>query len=351
MRKIFFVYILLMAILPLAAVAQSSKQVPLENEPVSYIPKDFYISQVVDDRNNGDSVGNMTSEGSKDRIVLEGGSVRYLEHVANGSAPRSKDAQGVELHLTKINTEIKRADGLWDINVSITFAYCIGPRKLIEYSSKGHAQMSTDPLEYAGHFIRQSLGNNMKKFDEWWPQNRGTVATAAAVKVTVTMGKPVNHPDWIPYTPGKLLKIADFMAPEKKEVPEMAETASGIGLSYTTRTENGQTVVNITVVSYFDKSQSWFKQVAKNSRVLEHEQTHFDITAAIACDLITALRGATYTSSNYTALIKELQDASTKARAEEQDRYDMETNHGIIRDKQDAWDARVKEKLSKGGCY
>lgn len=351
MKKIVFVYILSLIILPLHASAQLVKNVPLENEPVSYIPREFYISSVVDDRHDGDSVGSMANEGAKDKIALEGGTVTYLEHLLPGTAAHGKDVQGVELHLIKANTDIKRTDGLWDVNSSITFAYYIGTRKLIEYSSKGHAEVNADPLEYAGHFIRKSLENNMKKFDEWWPQNKGTVTTVAEVKVTVTMGKPLNNPNWIPYTPGKLLKIADFMAPEKKEVPEMAETASGIGLSYTTKTENGQIVVNVTVVSYFDRSLSWFKQVAKNSRVLEHEQTHFDITAAIACDLVTALRGATYTRSNYMALIKELQDASTKARSEEQDRYDTETNHGIIRDKQDAWDARVKEKLRKGGCY
>ena len=43
--------------------------------------------------------------------------------------------------------------------------------------------------------------------------------------------------------------------------------------------------------------------------------------------------------------------ANTENANKQQATFDEETNHGIIRDKETAWEAKVKESIKSGGCY
>jgi hypothetical protein len=100
---------------------------------------------------------------------------------------------------------------------------------------------------------------------------------------------------------------------------------------------------------------------AGSSKVLGHEQNHFDLTDALAIkaqkdlqDLVAtfpkevsacgkAAAGA-LASKTLASELKQLQDkfaAAKKQLKQLQDSYDAETRHGVVEEKQAEWEARI----------
>jgi len=126
---------------------------------------------------------------------------------------------------------------------------------------------------------------------------------------------------------------------------------SGIAVKYILTVRNSRNVLDIVITPYFDPAESWMKERGKNAQVLAHEQTHFDIAAIKACELANLFRGAVFTEENYSHLVTELNDKINIAVDEEENRYDNETGHGTIEDKQLWWQNKITEQAKTIGCY
>jgi len=50
-------------------------------------------------------------------------------------------------------------------------------------------------------------------------------------------------------------------------------------------------------------------------------------------------------------VINDLQKQNTQESYDEENMYDNETNHGIIKDKQIAWQNKLTEQIRTIGCY
>ena len=344
MRRLFFIILLC---LPGICAHAQGRDVQLKAGAVSYSPTSFYISDVADDRAEK-TVGTLKNGSKKDMITLHGGVAAVVKQLC--AVPHRKDAQAIVLHITALNYSLVLHGDQWDGSSEVTFGFYAAGKKVIDYTSKGDVQVS-EPTDYIESFLRQAVEKDLKRFDAWWPQHKDNIPTNDAVKVNISVGKTIDKPNIIVYSPQRQLTINDFTGPADNSVAEMAATYSGIGFLYYGKTEGGQVVLDITVTPYFDISQSWFKEQGKNPRVLAHEQTHFNITAIKACELVQAIRAANLTQENYVAELKELQKENNDASVAEQTTYDTETNHGTIEDKQHEWEQRISEEIKKVGCY
>ena len=333
-----------------AANAQDVKTILLKQQHVSFAPKGYYISDVADDRPDN-SIGTLNEGGSSKRLVLQNGAGVSIKSFIERNVSQDKGTQPIVLHISKIDIAARKTGATSQVEGSTTFAFYAAGKRVAEYSGKGRGQVDADPADFIESFIRKAVENDLKEFDNWWAQHRGEIATADAVKVNVTIGRTTDKPNMIVYSLHRPLSIADFEGPAEGQIQEMAATYSGIGMGYTSQTQNGQVVLNVTVTPYFDRSGSWFKEEGKNARVLAHEQAHFDITGIKACELAEAIRNASFTQENYEKLMTELQKQNNKDANEEEALYDSETNHGIIEDKQIEWQNRLKQKVREIGCY
>jgi len=135
---------------------------------------------------------------------------------------------------------------------------------------------------------------------------------------------------------------ADFKGKPDKLNPATALTYSDIkiGASFI----NGN--VSVTVNNLFESKLSWTKNKTSTA-LLAHEQAHFDITEIhtrkirIKLDAIASeetIRNGTLNKES-TILLNEWKSF--------QKRYDDETNHGIILDKQKEWEEKVRMLLKK----
>jgi hypothetical protein len=130
-----------------------------------------------------------------------------------------------------------------------------------------------------------------------------------------------------------------------------AITYSGIQIKYNYQTFNRHKMVNVTVVPYFHKTNSWWRANHSTEQLLAHEQLHFDITALAACELVKTLKTTAFTPDNFTKELEAIQKKTEKDRSKMQQQYDRETNHSLIKAKQADWERSIKDQLTQEEYY
>ena len=344
-------FFLVVLFVPPSLFAQGVGAIKLKDEKVAYAPKSYYISEVTDSLNDSTGIGTMIDGGKKQKLVLQGGGATVFKKFIEENVTQDKSKQAVVMNITKVDIDIKKKGTIWVVNAAMSISFYAGGIKLVQYSGKGKAEMESDPGEYAERFMRQTIEQNMTRFDGWWADHKNDIPVSETVKVNVTIAKTINKPNCIVYSTQRSLLISDFAGPAQEDAPELAATYSGIAFSTTGATEKGQLVINVILTPYFDKAKSWFKEAGKNAVLLAHEQAHFDITAIKACELAEAIKKADFTKDNYLSLFDQLQKKYIGESNDEQNTYDNETRHGTIPDAQQAWQKRIALKVRAVGCY
>ena len=98
------------------------------------------------------------------------------------------------------------------------------------------------------------------------------------------------------------------------------------------------------VVAVFNRKKSWARD--KSASLLAHEQLHFDIAELYARKIRKKVkelnRQGAKNIKTYNAAIHELLQESNEV----DQQYDLETLHGALSKKQEAWVSRIKEELA-----
>jgi len=315
---------------------------------MAYAPKGFNITGITDDRANKPMIGALNTEEQRTTFNLD---AEVIKNFIAANVKQDKATPAINLHITKLDFDIKKNGPHWQVYADVSFTFYAGNNRLIEYSSTGMGKTDATPTGYIEGFIRHALEDDFKKLDGWWAQHKTQVTLSDNVKVNVVIGKTTDKPNYIVYSIARPLDIADFNGPVRGGIIEMASTSSGIGLTYSGETVNGQMAVNVVVTPYFNKAESWFKEEGKTPEILAHEQAHFDITAIKTCELAHTIQNTAFTIENYERLMDELRKKNFQEANEEENAYDNETDHGIITDKQQQWQTKLKEQVKAVGCY
>jgi hypothetical protein len=345
-------WVALLVVIPLAAArAEVVKKVELRNSRVGYTPRSFYVSGVVADNEHSDRVGIVKAKGSNEYLELANPAASISKFIMN-NVSQDRHQQSITLHIEKLDFDFRRTGNAWHLNATVNLAFYAGDRKLVEFTSGGRGDSNTDPSDYAEQFIRQTLEADMKKFEPWWAQNRDRIPLEKTVKVNFVIAASSADQDCIVYSSQRPLRLSDFRGPPRAvDQSELAATYSGNKYAYSVNTQKGQMVVNYTITPYFNMAKSWFKHSEANDKVLAHEQLHFDITALKTCEFMAKMRNVTFTQDSYRELLDKIPEELSAETNELQERYDDESNHGIIRSIQVQWEAKVKDLLKQAACY
>lgn len=103
-------------------------------------------------------------------------------------------------------------------------------------------------------------------------------------------------------------------------------------------------LIQFDVKCVFVTKDSWSKNKI-SKRLLAHEQMHFDLTEVYARILREKLSKTQNLCGNSAELGKLVQKCFTDWK-KEQDRYDTETNHGLILEKQAIWEDIIAQRLA-----
>jgi uncharacterized protein DUF922 len=175
-----------------------------------------------------------------------------------------------------------------------------------------------------------SISANAQKFD-------------VAVNYVTTDGS--HNPSRIFYDGKRNLNWDDFKATPCSDCIEAALTNSGMGFNFTFNSNGVKTTLVVNVYCDFDKSQSWVKPEGRNDYILKHEQEHYNISYICTMHFIDKLKNADITASNYNNVINKLYQESVQETKNMQDQYDTETNHSIIKDKQQEWNDKIDAEV------
>ena len=155
----------------------------------------------------------------------------------------------------------------------------------------------------------------------------------------------------IEWTPGRKLTHLDFKGVPGKDEPDSnaAATWSGFQMEFTGAQLFKSPRFYVSCI--FDCNKSWMKpEVQHNRNVLQHEQTHFDISEVYARKMRQALKLGyikEYNIDNANDIYKHYLEAS-KVR---QDLYDLESEHGRNMLQQQKWDTAIATELAELGTF
>jgi len=142
------------------------------------------------------------------------------------------------------------------------------------------------------------------------------------------------------WTKDRKLVWSDFLGKPDKSNPAAALTYTDIKMNASLNND----VINISVENVFNKNLSWSKN--KNSAsLLAHEQLHFDITEVYTRKIRQKM--------NEIATVETMQNGTINKESSKilrewklfQNKYDEETKHGILIDKQKEWQLKVEKLL------
>ena len=128
----------------------------------------------------------------------------------------------------------------------------------------------------------------------------------------------------------------DFKGKPNKTNPAAALTFTDIHInaSYS----NGK--IDVVVKNFFDKNLSWTKNKTSAS-LLKHEQTHFDITEIYTRIIRKKLSAIASEKTLQNGSFNKESSKLLKEWHEFQQKYDKETDHGLIVSKQKEWEDKV----------
>lgn len=152
-----------------------------------------------------------------------------------------------------------------------------------------------------------------------------------------------NDPVKMQWDENRKLTWTDFKASPAKGADYVASTSSGISFSFSYKLDEELTY-NYTVESFFYPEESWFKEAFASAYILQHEQTHFDISEVHARILRKRISEASFSK----AIKKEMKALYQKVEGERQtmqNLFDSETEHSKNKEKEQQWELYVAQQL------
>lgn len=143
------------------------------------------------------------------------------------------------------------------------------------------------------------------------------------------------------------LTWSDFLGSPDAATPFAASTNTGISFSYSYSMDSSSKVaVEFSVSSFFNKDKSWYFPHLINDHILQHEQTHFDISELHARILRKRMNEKKFTK-NVKHEIHVLYTRVEEQRSAMQRRFDSETDHSQNVKKEEQWRAYVAKQLQQ----
>ncbi|KAA9327127.1 DUF922 domain-containing protein [Hymenobacter busanensis] len=165
-----------------------------------------------------------------------------------------------------------------------------------------------------------------------------------AVQPPQTTPATKAEPELLVWSARRPLTWADFKAKPAAGDPLHALTTANIGAKVGCQ----DFVFSSTVQATFTPSQSWVKapQTA-SAALLRHEQTHFDLTEVYARRMRQRLKATTFDCEHLQPAFNNLMKLTISEWQREQQRYDVESNHGLNQVQQLAWEKKVQTRLGE----
>lgn len=137
----------------------------------------------------------------------------------------------------------------------------------------------------------------------------------------------------------------DFQGTPVRSASFVASTNTGINFGYSYTIKNNEVKVEYSVDSFFNPKKSWFVPGEVTQHILNHEQTHFDISELHARILRKRLANRTF-SKRVKSEIERIYLQVEQQRKTMQRRFDAETDHSRNEKKEILWEKYIAKQLA-----
>ncbi|HEY4327890.1 MAG TPA: hypothetical protein VGN20_28160 [Mucilaginibacter sp.] len=341
-------------------------EIILQDERLPITPKEFYVINVVDERENRSAVAWLLpaiTAGSEQPkaypVDLKGGGLVAVKQFIDRNLPHNAALRPVVIGLKKfIVTETALAGGRVEGHVNLVIAFYLKQDDdepsdiglhLADYNGSAVYNRPAGPPQEIEPTLRHLLESGLNYLNTWMDrQADNNIKLAKSVKISFTDYLEKTEGDTIYYATNRPLKWPDFQAKVENSKYD-AEIFASIG--YDERTEVTKGVINITmgIKVFVPKSACWAKSGSRNDYTLNHEQRHFDIAKIASEHLKQKLKAETLPVGNYDGPINVDYLDAYREMDELQRQYDSETSHGSNHSEQQRWNERIDKELKQYG--
>jgi hypothetical protein len=363
-RQLFCVILLVSAVFFFQDFSLAHKQnngIILKDEAMSFVPKEFYIDSVNDERPDRNAIAWIlpsatTASSSKPYAVdLQGGGLPAITRFLNHNLPVNKKLHPIAVSIKEFKATESSAStpGRVDGHITLMMAFYLergdaGKIHLLDYHGNATYNRTAGPPQEIEPSLRHLLVNGMVYLNTWMNQQAGTnIKLAKAVKINFTDYEESPEGDSIYYSAKRPLKWDDFQSKIAASRYD-AEVFPTIGYDEHTEVNGGIINVTLAIKVVLPKSAAWARDGSRNDYTLNHEQRHFDIVKIVAERLKQKINSEHLTIANYEGIINFEYLEAYREMTRLQKQYDDETRHGSDRSAQQQWNERIDKELTLG---
>lgn len=346
-----FTFLLTQLLVAFACCAQTY-ELNFNNTGWNFKPGQFYFSEIILENSGMNKAGHVLSGGKAVTAVYKTSPESELASLISPVMQPDSNKTPFVLAIEKlvINETGNSSKHKATLDFSVNIYRITGEKKYKVYSSRAKPEMEIRGVYPGAHEknIRDALRLIIEKFDQWLNINKDLSALARSVVVRFP-DKPytnTNGHEMIKWSSDYKLKWSDFRG-SSKPGSFMAQSYCQYGYRIEPSVENGILYLDINMNAFLDRNSSWVRKEGRNDTLLAHEQLHFDICELNVRMLKNRIRMTDLDIMEFESQIKSAFEKTYSEYQEQQNRYDDETEHGVIYDSQFKWQNSIEDSLKK----
>lgn len=343
----------------ISQITPSQETLVLTNKPLGFTPKEFYISEVQDERKDLSAVAWIIPQGSRLSQTqprdLKGGGKAAIEAFLLQSLPRNMELRPIIVRIKEFRLiETLSPQGVVNGELKVHLAFELKKEKkpvhLMDYNGGMKYRRSANQRAGVESGLTRSLGNGLEYLHHWINKEvASNVKLATGVKVIFEDQTANLDNDTVFYNPGRPLVWEDFTGRPQLGGTFSASVFPSFAWEGKSEVVNGIIHLHLKTKVFMLKSSSWVKEGNKNPYALNHEQRHFDIVKIIMERFKVKLQSMDLSPDDYEGVLGYQYLEVYREMNRLQDDYDGETRHGLNKTAQEKWNQKIDQELREFG--
>ena len=313
----------------------------------------FHLAEIIDSRKDPANAGKSIVGNKKTDIRFEqSAEVSIANYLSKSFNNDTFNTFPLTLEIKKLNiTNLligKRH------KVSADMLFCIKRNlagksyDLYEFSLRPVAY-KTNPLPTGSleEMITASLKELFKQFDRWAQTQHSHPLLVRITSLVSDGGVVKNDPDTIHWSKNYKLSWEDFKGKDLINSPFSAQSNCLYTLEQRPIFNKDSLTIHVMLRPCFTRKSSWVHPDALQDTLLMHEQLHFDLCELYGRIFRKNIAGLTINAMNFDKEISQVFNEMWTQYSAEQEKYDLETNHGTITEMQIKWIRETEKRLNE----
>ena len=333
----------------------------LQSESLPFIPKEFYIATVTDQRPERGPVARLAlvlNEPPRP-VDLERGVATSFGQFINQGTKQNKSLRPIAMRVRQCRISEtasgQRVTGQFTFSVTFDLlgkddAGDETSTRLTDYRGSANYTRPLGRTAVIESTIRQALVASLRSLNDYMNRESGrNEKLARSLRINFVDDTRITQDDTVHYNPDRKLTWADFKAEPRRGSHYAAEVFTSFAYEGKSTVKDGVIILNLSAKAYMLKNSSWGRSDARNAYALNHEQRHFDIVKIIVERFKRRIQADTLTLEDYNSLIQYQFIETFREMNQLQTQYDDETNHSINQAAQERWNQKIDAELRSFG--